>query len=1079
MQQKQVETTKPKPKANAAPRVTPFDADGYVETVAVRPRKLRKRRIRDNTSKSKKPQRSVSPSPPPLPTDVPPPSSALNSVASFQTETDPISACAAPALDVVPSSPLPQTTARPLHEQTEVEQIIDSNENRKKRRKALSTPPPNCLTTIRVEYDEETGSILNNSPSTERKLRNTRITYSSPPLPDNPSVGKDNPVIINGRMLTIRTSARIKAQDLLSKSMESGSDPALLPTSLEYERPSDPISDPTTPKRKSARIKASYDKEKGLLTFSSSPTTAARIFTPPEPARVNPLTLLGKSKITSKETKGRAAGRKTSKKDNDADNKTEQRKALMDPLPANGALNQLLGKKAVKKKIARDNNETASPEAEPAVSDTSSADQKPPLLKPAINIGKALHPFFNSEKRRQMTKDTPTPVSEPEVNDKQGSPSIVTTSPHQTSECRSTGKPTDSLRMGVPTWPSFGANRTRKTPGLEDAPWPVKGTSHVRGLSPGSIRKDSEYRPMERRLQKSKENAVIVPMDERVIEQLSDHLGIDRLWNDLLAADYAERKYHTIGPELRMPQRIITTGPGLQEMIRHRITSRLPHPEADRAGQPDSDSDSLSIVQTHGKNVHPALMKLYWRIRDELPAFDHNECETISWETKYAPATSFEVMQVGREMEIFTKWLVGLRTDKVDAPIVADARKRKARGSKAKLGAAKKKRRKKAADDDLDGFIIDSEEEGNVMDEVTDREEDNWLSNSPKMKRSTVRAGDKDSDIDIGTRKEKKTNTIVISGPPGCGKTAAVYAVAKELGYTVFEVSPGTRRGGKDVIDLVGEMSRNHLVHQSKTTNEIDNPFARAKSEQNALQAEQGRQQQSLILLDEVDVLFDEDKSFWSAIATLMLNSKRPIVLTCNDESLIPFETLSLHAILRFSTPPRGLIVDYLLLLCANEGHLLQRQAVDALVESNGNDLRRSLMQLQFHCRMGIGDRKGGLDWQLVRWPVGCDEAENGHTLRVVSRDTYCIGMGWVNNGRTDVESQWLDAWEIWGINMVNEELDDVRVGAETDKRPSAALGCMQEYAEACSAADAFAGFALQKNNVGRHSILAVSCTSN
>ena len=42
-----------------------------------------------------------------------------------------------------------------------------------------------------------------------------------------------------------------------------------------------------------------------------------------------------------------------------------------------------------------------------------------------------------------------------------------------------------------------------------------------------------------------------------------------------------------------------------------------------------------------------------------------------------------------------------------------------------------------------------------------------------------------------------------------------MYAVAQELGFKVFEINAGSRRSGKDVLDKVGDMTRNHLVNHA------------------------------------------------------------------------------------------------------------------------------------------------------------------------------------------------------------------------------------------------------------------------
>lgn len=614
--------------------------------------------------------------------------------------------------------------------------------------------------------------------------------------------------------------------------------------------------------------------------------------------------------------------------------------------------------------------------------------------------------------------------------------------------------PSDKTDRGLKST-SVGAIRSRAAPGIADAPWPVRGTSHVRGLLPGGTAVGivgSGHGFGERKLKDS----IAIPFGEDMLNTLARRLRIRSLSGHVSSEDYELQKYIAIPPDVRLPTRILATGSRLQELIRPRLATRLPHLHA--IAQP-VDSDSTASEMIAGKNVHPALLRLYRRLQTELTAFDVHKCEAVPWEVKYAPETIGEALQIGREKEILREWLIGLRTDKVHSEVTGGKRKSK---HSAKLpAAAKKKRRKKS--EEMDGFVVTSEDECNTMDEITDAEEDDWLNSARKTKKSTVRSGNKCNEFGSKSRDQRrKTNTIVISGPTGSGKTATVFAAARELGYTVFEVNAGARRSGKDILDLVGAMCGNHLVHQAKSAPELENPFSRARAAKqggadNHEDEQQMRQDQSLVLFEEVDILFEEDKNFWSTVIALMAKSKRPIVLTCNDESLLPWEDLSLHAILRFSPPPRDSLVDHLLLICANEGHLLRRDAVVALTKTHKNDIRACIMDLQFYCRMAVGDRKGGLDWLLVRWPVGCDIAENGERLRVVSEDTYHVGMGLVpNSAGVQEEYCWRDIWHGYGPEVCDSEegLDELAVERKVS------LKTAQEFLGARSDADVFSSLA-------------------
>ena len=511
-------------------------------------------------------------------------------------------------------------------------------------------------------------------------------------------------------------------------------------------------------------------------------------------------------------------------------------------------------------------------------------------------------------------------------------------------------------------------------------------------------------------------------------------------------------------------------------------------------------------------STHHALRHLYDRIANSTTAFDRFECETQEWVHKYAPTTAENVLQPGRESTVLRDWLKHLTINAVEKRGLEVTRVGDASESSKRNGKIFKRKRRRRAQE-LDGFVISSDEEADQMDDMTttrDLQSVDYVCDSSKN--SLIRAGDTNkSPTDL----ERPANAVVISGPHGCGKTAAVYAAAQELGFEVFEINPGSRRSGKDLLDRIGDMTKNHLVNHNqedsiKETNDDTedmlrvtdslqkdlesgrqgtmNKFfqAQPRTKNKATAKPRGRpskketpamkpnskplkaQKQSLILLEEVDILFEDDKQFWSTTLDLILRSRRPVIMTCTEENLIPLEGMVLFAILRFAPPPDSLATDYLLLLACNEGHLLSRSSVAALYTAKRKDLRASIAELNCFCQMAIGDTKGGLEWLLIPSSSGEIQHDEGKKLRVISEATYPHGLGWISQdycpqikdqsfeAEAELLAEVLSGWDL-DLAELNDflPLNELREGDESSMQLNLSkLQRLDHVYEALSAAD-------------------------
>ena len=314
-------------------------------------------------------------------------------------------------------------------------------------------------------------------------------------------------------------------------------------------------------------------------------------------------------------------------------------------------------------------------------------------------------------------------------------------------------------------------------------------------------------------------------------------------------------------------------------------------------------SPNLNHVPDEQELNHPAVTRFMNTTPENLQS-------RRPWSEKWRPLSAQEVLGNEKSAIYLRDWLRALELQLTNPPEAKDAvlkgtEKASNRGIKRPrvVRAVEKTRGRKKLrhnSDDEDDWIVYSDEES--ADDISRQPEvdlyhEDLVPEPPSLECS--QNGDVQPLTDVGQDLGQLHNTILLTGPHGNGKTAAVYACAEELDWDVFEVYPGIgKRNGASLENYIGEVGKNHLVHRThRNSSDVLRSLFRQKEDVDAAHASPSCDEiqdqsakagksirQSLILLEEVDILFKEDNNFWNTVTEIIKECKRPVVCTCNGK---------------------------------------------------------------------------------------------------------------------------------------------------------------------------------------------------
>ena len=187
--------------------------------------------------------------------------------------------------------------------------------------------------------------------------------------------------------------------------------------------------------------------------------------------------------------------------------------------------------------------------------------------------------------------------------------------------------------------------------------------------------------------------------------------------------------------------------------------------------------------------------------------------------------------------------------------------------------------------------------------------------------------------------KNQKYKALLLSGPPGIGKTTAAHLVAERQGYHVVEYNASDTRNKGSIEAIASTLFGGSTLYSFGA----------------------GCKKNHVVIFDEVDGMSASDRGGAKALASAIKNNKvTPVICICNDRNSDKLDDLRKCAKeIYFSAPTKMEIARRLNDICKKEGIRIDRQNLFAISGNCDGDLRSALNAIQlWRENAGKADKK-------------------------------------------------------------------------------------------------------------------------